>query len=302
MVKLSIVITAYNEEFMLPLCLESIKKLADEIVVVDNSSTDNTAKIAKKYTPHVFTQKNDPLNIDVQKNFGFSKATGEWILSLDADERISPELAKEIKERIEQAEETGFWIPRKNIIFGKWIEHTGWYPDEQLRLFRRGKGKYTAKHVHEDLELDGIAGHLTHALTHENYQTIMQFIERNFLKYAPNEADDLLKNGYQFSYLDVLRFPAREFLSRYFAREGYKDGLHGLVLSLLLAAYHLAIICYIWEKKGFIRDESLYSLKHIEHEAGKLSEEFNYWFAQENIKNEKNPLKKVLLKTKRKLS
>jgi len=307
--ELSVVISAYNEEKMLEDCLQSVKDLADEIVVVDNSSTDDTAKVAKRFTKNVFTQKNDPTSIDTQKNFGFSKATGDWILSLDADERVTPELIKEIKEKIGNwkleignSDVVGYWIPRKNILFGKWIEHTGWYPDEQLRLFRKGKGEYKIKHVHEDLVVDGEVDHLSEHILHENYQTISQFVERNLLRYAPNEAESLVAKGYTFSYIDALWFPVREFLSRYFAREGYKDGLHGLVLSLLLAAYHLVIFAYIWEKKNFPEEKELFSISHVRHESEKIAEEFQYWFETEAIKNTKNPLKKVLLKTKRKLT
>ncbi len=250
--QLSVVITVYNGEAMLAKCLESVKDLADEIIVVDNMSTDETVIIAKKYTKKIYSQKNDPQNIDIQKNFGFSKATKEWILSIDPDEQVTPELAKEIIEKIENwklkianSDVVGYWIPRKNIIFGKWIQHTGYYPDEQLRLFQKGKGKYISHHVHEDLHVDGSISHLHHELLHENYHTIGQFIHRNLLAYAQNEAQALMDNGYTFSYMDAMWFPAREFLSRYFAREGYKDGVHGLVLSLLLAAYHLVIFAYI---------------------------------------------------------
>src|SRR3989344_3672296 len=102
MSKLSVVVSAYNEERNIKDCLESVRGLADEIIVIDNSSTDKTGEIARKYTKKVFEQKNDPKNIDPQKNFGFSKATGDWILSLDADERITPELTNEIKSVLSQ--------------------------------------------------------------------------------------------------------------------------------------------------------------------------------------------------------
>jgi len=154
---LSVVITAFNEERKIKECLESVKDLAWEIIIVDNSSTDKTVDVAKKYTQKIYSQKNDPQNIDIQKNFGFSKARGEWILSLDADERVIPELAEEIRGEIEREENgvKGYFIPRKNIIFGKWIEHTGWWPDYQLRLFKKGKGKYQQRHVHQNISLDG---------------------------------------------------------------------------------------------------------------------------------------------------
>jgi glycosyltransferase involved in cell wall biosynthesis len=154
-VKLSVVITAYNEEENIKDCLESAREIADEIIVVDNNSSDTTSEIAKKYTKDVFNQENNPEKIDVQKNFGFSKAKGDWILSLDADERITDDLAKEIKSAIDSDDETtGYWIPRKNIIFGKWIKNDMWWPDYQLKLFKKGKGKYTDG-VHKALEVEG---------------------------------------------------------------------------------------------------------------------------------------------------
>ncbi|MDE2591206.1 MAG: glycosyltransferase family 2 protein, partial [Patescibacteria group bacterium] len=222
--KLSVVITAFNESEKIADCLESVKNLNSEIVVVDNGSTDNTIKIAQKYTKKIYSQKNDPQNIDLQKNFGFTKAAGEWILSLDADEKITDELCQEIKSILSQERlESGFFVARKNILFGKWMQHTGWYPDYQLRLFKKGKAKFISKHVHENMQIDGLTENLKEPLIHENYQTISQFIKRNYLTYAPNEAQSLIDNGYKFSYFDVIWFPAKEFLSRFFAREGYKD-------------------------------------------------------------------------------
>src|SRR3989344_5797566 len=137
MSKLSVAISAFNEERKIEDCLKSVS-FADEIIFVDNSSTDQTLKIAKKYTLKVFTRENN-LMLNVNKNFGFSKASEEWILSLDADERITDELKKEIKSIIKNNKKdvNGFWIPRKNKIFGKWMEHTGWYPDYQLRLLKK---------------------------------------------------------------------------------------------------------------------------------------------------------------------
>ncbi len=305
---LSVVIMAHNQEVKLEKALESVKDLADEIIVVDNSSTDKTVAIARKYTKKVFSQKNNPMDIDRQKNFGFGKATKEWILSLDADEQVTPELAEEIKQRINDKESgvgdhhemiNSYWIPRRNIIFGKWIGHTGWYPDYQLRLFKTGKGKYISEHVHEAISIEGGKAYLHTDLLHYNYESISQFISRNLLLYAKNEANAKIAEGYNFSYLDALWFPFREFLSRFFAREGYKDGLHGLVLSLLMAAYHLFVFAYVWEQKGFMQQEI--SLEEMQNQIKKMRKESEYWFTTATIDNEKNPLKKVLLKAKRKL-
>lgn len=296
---LSVVISAFNEEGKIAACLDSVEDLADEIIVVDNSSTDKTAAIAKKYTKKVFTQSNNPLDIDRQKNLGFSKATKDWTLSLDADERVTAELAAEIHSILSQNNTAqAYWIPRKNIIFGKQIEHTGWYPDYQLRLFRTGKGSFIKQHFHEPLSVAGEQAYLHTDLLHENFQTIQQFLSRNLLFYAKNEAQTKLSEGYQFSYMDALWFPMREFMSRFFAREGYKDGLHGLILSLLMAVYHFTIFAYVWEEKGFIQEEI--SLASIEHHAKKIAKECDYWFLTSEIAGEKNPLKRALLKAKRK--
>lgn len=314
---ISVVITAFNEETKIEACLLSVKDFADEIIVVDNSSTDKTAAIAKKYTKHVYSQRNDPEHIDLQKNFGFSKATKDWVVSLDADERLTPELKKEIKKALDFSENktlpaqkgtppkegiTGYWIPRKNIIFGKWIEHTGWYPDYQLRLFRNGKGKYTEQHVHEFISIEGKTVYLSEPMIHLNYESILQFFFRTATVYAPNEAEALLEKKYSFNYLDTIRMPLREFLNRFFAREGYKDGLHGLVLSILMSWYHFMIFAYIWEKKKFRDVNSPQFLDEVEDETKKAYKELGYWFYNEKIKQTASLPNKYLLKLKRKIT
>ncbi len=299
--KLSVVISAFNEEKKIEDCLKSVS-FADEIIFVDNSSTDQTLKIAKKYTPKIFVRENNPM-LNINKNFGFSKAKNDWILSLDADERISPELAKEIQSSIinHKSSVAGYWIPRKNIIFGKWIEHTGWYPDYQLRLFKKGKGRFEEKHVHEMIKLEGEAGKLESPIIHYNYENISHFLKKTLL-YAENEADQLIEKGYNFSWQDCVRFPTKEFMSRFFAREGYKDGLHGLVLSLLMAFYHLLVFVNIWEKLKFKQIEEKEFLANVRQEFKKGHKEVFFWFSKASIDTARNPLKKLILKIKNKIS
>jgi glycosyltransferase involved in cell wall biosynthesis len=299
---LSIVISVFNGEKVLDECLKTAS-FASEIVVVNNSSTDNTLEIAKKYTNKIYNQKNNPSRVDIQKNFGFEKATGDWILCLDADERVTAELQGEIKNlKLETiANIDGYWIPRKNIIFGKWIEHTGWYPDYQLRLFRRGKGKFTEEHVHETLKVDGKTEYLKNNLVHNNYENILQFLNRLSTIYGPNEAEQLIKKGYVFDWKDAIRFPAKEFLSRYFAREGYRDGFHGLMLSLLMAFYHFIVFSYIWEKQKFKRIDDKEMLVETEKEMLQSSKDFYFWFSKEKLKLIKNPISKVFHKILRKI-
>jgi len=310
---ISVVISAFNEEKKIATCLESVK-WADEIIFVDNSSTDKTAEIAKKFTKNIFKQKNDPSNIDMQKNFGIQKATGDWILVLDADEIVTTELAEEIRTFVSgikshpgpllkgEGDVSGYLIPRKNIIFGKWIQHSGWYPDHQLRLFKQGEGKFEKKHVHEPLVIKGEVGKLTEHIIHNNYESVSQFLHRGLLVYAPNEAEELLRKGYVFDYKDVIRFPLKEFLSRYFAREGYKDGFHGLVLSFLMAFYHFAVFVYLWEKKNFVEVKREELVKGMRDEFNNAAQEISYWISSKKIEQETSTLKKVGLKIKRKLN
>lgn len=304
-VLLSVVISAFNNEKEIGDCLKSAS-FADEIIVVNNSSTDKTLEIAKKYTDKIFTKPNNPM-LNVNKNFGFSKATGEWILSLDTDERVTPELQKEIKEKIVNCKlkienfADGYWIPRKNIIFGKWIEHTGWYPDRQLRLFKRGEGKFPEEHVHEMVKVEGEIGEIGGHILHYNYESISQFLQKLGTIYGPNEAEQLIKKGYAFDWRDSIRFPVKEFLSRFFAREGYRDGFHGLMLSLLMAFYHFIVFSYIWEKHKFkqINDEAI--LAEAEKEIAQSSKDLFFWFSKEKTKLIKNPIKQILHKILRKV-
>ncbi len=305
-ISLSVVISAFNEEAKIEDCLKSVK-WAREIIFIDNSSTDKTVEIAKKYTSKIFVVKNN-LMLNVNKNFGFTKATQDWILSLDADEQVTPELEEEIEEKIRNSKfeirnsVDGYYIPRKNIIFGKWIEHAGWYPDWQLRLFKRGKGKFEEQHVHEMIKINTKAGYLNSNILHYNYQTIIQFIMKTANIYAPNEADQLIKNGYKFNWRDAIRFPVKEFMSRFFAREGYRDGFHGLMLSLLMSFYHLVIVANIWEKKGLEKFDNENIAAELEKEVNKSYKDMSFWITNEKIKKISNPIKKIFYKIHRKIS
>jgi glycosyltransferase involved in cell wall biosynthesis len=312
--KISVVISALNAEKVIEDCLRSVE-FADEIILLDNSSTDKTAEIARKYTSKIFKQENDPNSIDIQKNFGFKKAKNEWILSIDADERVSPELREEIKQILddgslvlgapgtnhqEQKPVNGYWIPRKNIIFGKWIQHTGWYPDPQLRLFRKDKGSFEEKYVHAPLKLQGEAGRLTNHIIHENYQSIEQFIKRT-TTYAKSEADKKIKEGYVLTHIDAIRFPFNEFLSRFFAREGYKDGFHGFMLSMLMGFYHFLVFSFIWEKHKFKEAEEKDFKEKFNEEIKSVKKDLDFWVKTASNaadgKNKRSLLNKILNKS-----
>lgn len=297
--KISVVISAYNEENMIEPCLKSLKGIADEIIVVNNSSQDKTEELAKKYAK-VITRPNDPVNLNKNKNFGFTKATGDWIISLDADERLTPQLGKEIKTAILDKNINGFDIPRKNIIFGKWIEHSIWWPDYNLRLFRRGKGKFAEVHVHEKLDVNGKVGKLENPMIHYNYQTVSQFINKMNKTYTESESENFIKSGKNIYWFDAIRWPANDFAKTFFSEHGYKDGMHGLVLSLFQAFYALVFFAKVWEKKENFKDLTPDNFfVEVLGEFQKATKDLRYWIYETLI--DQSPARKIYYKLRRKL-
>ena len=309
---LSVVLSVHNEETNIREALESVKNLANEIIIVDNESTDKTVQIAKKYTKNILDHKNTPNSLNTPKNYGFSKAQSDWILSLDADERVSPELAKEINSvisvpgslrnghtltEVSQTSVNGYWMPRQNLVFGKWLEHGIWYPDYQLRLFRKEKGRFPAIHNHEFLAVEGKTEKLKGHLIHKSYSGITEYIDKFNHTYTDNEAENFLKSGKKIIWIDAVRWPLSDFLTNFFARQSYKDGLHGLVLSLLQAFYALEVFSKIWERQVFWEYNSKDLAKDVKAEFQAKSKEFSWWYTKELIPwflKPKQVIKKIL--------
>lgn len=228
--KISFVIIAHNEEQNIVSCLESIS-WADEIILVDCESTDQTVKLAKKYTEKIFLRKNIP-NLNINKSFGIKQATNEWIFYIDPDERITPELAEQIKKIILQNDGyNGYIFPRKNYYFGKWLKHGGKYPDRQLRLFRRNKGYFACKHVHERLIVEGKYGKLNYPILHCTYKTVDEFLKK-YCFYTSFQAGYLKQEGMRPNLKNFLLYffilPLKRFTDRYFIKLGILDGVTGL--------------------------------------------------------------------------
>jgi glycosyltransferase involved in cell wall biosynthesis len=295
---LTVVISAYNEEKSLQRCLESVRQLADEIIVVDNESQDTTAEIAKKYTKKIFSAPNR-LMLNTNKNLGFSKATGNWILNLDADEEITSALAKEITSLIRSdPSQNGFWLKRKNYSFGKWIQHGLWWPDRQIRLFRSGFGQFPCVHIHEYIKIDGTIGELIEPYIHYNYETVHQYLIK-IDRASSSEALTLSELKYQLVWYDAIRFPVSDFLKIYFAQSGCKDGLHGLVLSLFQAFYSFCTFVKYWEMKKF--EERDIHLTQVSSEFNDRKKEIHYWLVTSMIYDASSFLTKIWLKIQRKL-
>ena len=262
---LSIVIITYNEEANLGRTLESVKPLVGEgkgeVVIVDSGSTDRTVEIAKSFGAKVFVE--EWKGYSAQKNSAINKATGDWILSLDADERASP-TAVQVIERILGPDSdvyegvAGCWISRKNYFLGRWIKHGGFYPDKKLRLFRRGRGCFQNRAVHETVSVDGrteralemdfvMAGEI--ALEHHSYPTLSDYIE-HMNRYSSLGAEMVVAdaNGKaRLSFINIVLRPFATFIYNYVFRLGFLDGREGLLLHLYHAVYVSWKYAKAWE-------------------------------------------------------
>lgn len=239
MTSVSAVVLTRNEERHLPECLAGLQ-WADELLVLDSFSTDRTAAIAREAGARV--EQRPFKNFAAQRDAALALAVGEWVLFVDADERVSPELREEIEGLVAEraaavADYAGYWIPRKNYIFGAWVQYTGWYPDRQLRLMRRSGAHYDGvRPVHELVELNGKAGELSGHLIHVNYETAGEFVRKQ-KAYAVYAAQQLGAQGIRARPHHFMVQPLREFRRRYLTLQGYRDGWRGLLLSILMAWY-----------------------------------------------------------------
>ena len=300
MVKISAVINTLNEEKKIGRCLASLKGFANEIIVVDMMSTDSTVEIAKKYGAKVFKHKRISY-VEPARNFAISKTKHDWVLILDPDEEIKEELKTFLKQEIKKPQADYYRIPRKNIIFGKWMKHSGWWPDFNIRFFK--KGTVTWNEVIHSVPMTTGKGldlpeHQDLAIKHRHYSSVEEYITR-MNRYTTIQARNLNKSGIEFRWRDTLIKPSSEFLRRYFAEEGYKDGLHGLVLSLLQVLSELVVYVKLWQKQKFRKrkinaDDTFDELKNV-------SKDFVWWMYESKIKDSSNVVSKLWLKIKRKL-
>lgn len=300
MAKISVVINTLNEEKNLPKALATVKGFADEVVVVDAKSTDKTADIAKENGAKVYTYKGPIGYVEPARNFAIEKAKGNWILILDADEEVSPGLSKRLKKLVNNPKADYYRLPRKNIIFGKWIKHSRWWPDYNIRLFKKGKVSWgeiihsVPTTVGKGLDLEADPGN---AIVHKHYSSIEQYIER-MNRYTSEHAKLKVKEGYKFKWADLIKRPMGEFLSRYFQAEGYKDGVHGLALAGLQGFSELVLYLKIWQKQGF-KSQSL-EVSEVADVMKEAENDIHYWQADTLIKQGSGPLQR--LKRKFKLS
>ncbi len=300
-IKISAVVNTRNEAENIFDCLKSLK-FCDEIVVVDMESEDNTKEIAKEFTDRIFDHKAVGY-VEPARNFAIKKALGDWILIVDADERIPKTLGAKLID-IAIKDETDFVrIPRKNMVFGQWLQHSRWWPDYNIRFFKKGSVEWQDE-IHSipitygnGLNLDQESGL---ALEHLHYRSIDEYFLRS-LRYSHQQAKELISSGYKFDPADLIRKPIGEFLSRFFAGEGYKDGLHGFVMASLQFFSILLIYLKVWETESHkpVREreftpiwQSLFVEKF---------KEFRYWFLTTKIQYAESKTAAFFLKLKRRL-
>jgi|UniRef100_A0A7V3RFR5 glycosyltransferase involved in cell wall biosynthesis len=242
MSKLSVVIITKNEERNIADCLATVE-WADEIIIVDSFSTDRTVEIAKKYTDKIFQRQFT--NYSDQKNFGAAQASNPWILSIDADERVSSELKEEICQVITKGSSDGYLIPCLDYMFGKKIKYGGWYPQYHLRLYKKDKGKWV-RAVHEFVTVDGKIEYLKNPLLHFSHLTISNFIQK-LDRYTSMEAENLFLQQKKTNIFNIIFLPLIVFIYKYLFCLGFLDGVHGLFLAVSLAYYHFAKHTKLWE-------------------------------------------------------
>ena len=230
---ISAVIITYNEERNLEGALQSLRGVVSEIVVVDSFSSDGTVRIAKKYTPRVIQRR--WTDFADQKNYANGLAAGPWILSLDADERLSPELREELlalKADFKEPDCAGFSVPRRVFYLGRWINHSGWYPDRRVRLFRKAAAHWEGDYVHESLVVAGRVARLKGDVHHFTYRDIADHLER-INRFSSLGAQKLYARKKKGRAIHLLALPPARFLKSYILKRGFLDGFPGLVISVL---------------------------------------------------------------------
>jgi glycosyltransferase involved in cell wall biosynthesis len=245
-VRLSAVVITFNEERDLPACLESLRGVVDEIVIVDNRSADRTREIARRFTDKVFERSFD--GYGPQKQYALDQTVGEWVLNVDADERLTPELAAELTQvtQNDSGEFDGYQIPFQLYFMGRRLRFGGAFGETHLRLFRRSKARYPRAMVHEGIQVDGRVGRLNGAIRHESYRNFAEYLDK-CRRYTGFIAREKFRQGKRFRAWQHARL-AWEFFVRYVVKLGWLDGSPGFTYAALSAYYawlkHVRVVDY----------------------------------------------------------
>ena len=312
---ISAIVIAKDAEKIIEKTLKSVQ-FADEIILVDIKSQDDTIIKAKKFATNIYKFPKDSRFVEPVRNFALEKATKDWILVLDADEEISESLSKKLIELAQVSNKEAYYISRKNIVFNKWMQHTAWWPDYQLRFFKKGsiswgdkihaqplyKGEEIKKEKMDSLKKNiGILEAKEElALIHHNYSNVKEYLDR-FNRYTDIEAEQKQNSDFSISSSKLFKNFSDDLFTRFFDREGYKDGAHGLYLSIAQGLYQMTTQMKIWDSlnndKNLENDSSEELIKTLKE----FQKELDFWIKDIEIK-EKKGLAKVASKLKRKFS
>ena len=245
MAKLSVILITKNEAVNIRSCLESVA-WADEIIVVDSHSSDDTVTVAREFTPHVHVR--DWPGFGAQKNRALSYATHDWVFSIDADERVTPELRAEIESAMVEQRADAYQIPRLSSFCGRFMRHSGWHPDYVLRLFRRSQGCFSDVLVHEAVQVQGVIAHLKQPLMHYSYRDFDDVLYK-LNSYSSAASLMLLRRGKKGSLAQAVFHGWWAFFRTYFLRAGFLDGQEGFMLAIMNAENSYYRYIKLWLKQ-----------------------------------------------------
>lgn len=246
-VPVSVVVITKNEEKNIAKCLESVYKWADEIIVVDDESTDKTVEIASKYADKVLHRRMD--NEGTHRNWAYAQTKNEWVFSVDADEIVTEELKKEIDQALVDTTNSSFTVPRRNYIGEYWIKHGGLYPAGQLRIFKKGQFRYEEVEVHPKVFLEGQTGHLTKDLIHNSYTSFTHFLAK-LNSQTSLEAKKWYQTNRKMSFGKAMWRTMDRFPRQYIRKKGYKDGFIGFMMAFFASLYQIISYAKYWELKN----------------------------------------------------
>lgn len=245
-IPLSVVVITKNEEDNIGKCLGSVHNWADEILIVDDESTDRTAAIAGQYTDKILRRRMD--NEGAHRNWAYARAKNEWVLSLDADEYATEELKEEISRAIANGGFHAYSIPLRNYIGSYWVRHSGWYPAGKVRLFMKSRFKYEEVGVHPRVFVEGKTGHLTKDIVHKGYPDFGHFLG-SLNRQTTLEARKWIQTGRRMSLGRAVWRTLDRFPRFYIWKQGYKDGFIGFMIALFASLYQIMSYAKYWQMK-----------------------------------------------------
>ncbi len=262
-IPLSVVILTKNEEEHIRACLESVTGWAAEIIVVDDESSDRTADIARQFTDRIYLRRME--NEGCHRNWAYAQANQEWVLSLDADEMVTPELQYEISQVIDTTDCHALSVPLRNYIGEHWVRYNGWYPASKLKLFRKGRFRYEEVEVHPRAFVDGKTGELTREIIHKVHKDFAGFLN-SVNNQSTLEAKKWLRTGQSMTTGRIVRRTIDRFLRSYIQKRGFKDGVVGFMVAYFSSMYQVMSYAKYWEMKRSQKKSSLDNAVKIEKE------------------------------------